>query len=103
MAVSLKSNSYPHVVNLTLGTSNTMTELQVGGNARRVEIVFTSNAGKLLTAGTDATIISTEASFPIPADSSFFYDVSKAQTDHSVYLASASPSTVVSCIVTDGD
>ncbi len=103
-AVSLANGSYPHVKNITLsGVGDTMQEIEVPGNCRRCEIVFTSAAGKLITDGTDATVISTEESFPIPADSAFYVDISRASGNFSLYLASATPSTVVSVIVTDGD
>jgi hypothetical protein len=103
-AVSLIANAYPTCVNVTLsGTPNTMQELSVGANARRVEIVFTTNAGKIVTAGTDAAVISSEATFPVPADSAWYYDIPRSKGDHSLFVASATGSTVVSCIVTDGD
>jgi len=103
-AVSMLTNSYPHVKNVTLsGTPDTMQEIQIGANARRVEIVFTAAAGKVLSSGTDATVITTEESFPVPADSAWYYDIPRSAGSHSVFLASGSASTVASIIVTDGD
>ena len=103
-ALDTVSNVYPNVANVTLsGTINTMQEITIGANARRVEIVFTTNAGKIVSAGTDATVISTEATFPVPADTSWFYDVPKSKGAHAIFVASATASTVVSVIITDGD
>ncbi len=103
-AKSLISNSYPHNDDVTLSaTPNTMQELTVPGNARRLEIVFTTNAGLVLTAGTDATVISTEKTFEVPADTAWFYDYPKSKGTHSLFVASAVASTVVKFFVTDGD
>jgi hypothetical protein len=105
MAVlSLVANSYPHNDEVTLsGTPNTMQEISVPGNARRIEMVFETNAGQLLTAGTDATVITTEKAWPIPADSAWFYDFPRSKGTHSIFVASSVASTVVKFIVTDGD
>ena len=104
-ALSLSSNVFPFNTSATLsGTINTMQELEVPARARRVEIVFTTNAGVIVTqGGTDATVITTEKTFPIPADSAWFYDIPRAKGDHSIWVASGTASTVCSVLVTEGD
>ena len=103
-ALDLTSNAYPFNSAVTLSaTPETMQELVVPGNAKRVELVFTTNAGKVLTAGTDATVITSEISFPIPADSAWYYDYPQNKGTHSIYVASSVASTVVSVFVTAGD
>ena len=103
-ATVLISNSYPHNDEVTLSaTPSTMQELTVPGNARRLEIVFATNAGLVLTAGTDATVITTEKAFPVPADTAWYYDYPKSKGTHAIFVASAVASTVVSVFVTDGD
>lgn len=103
-ALSLVQNALPYVANVTLsGTPNTMQELQIGANTGRIEIVFTDEDGKFLTSGTDAAVIDGQSSIPVPADSSFYFEVPRAKGAFSVFIASASASVVVSILVTGAD
>jgi hypothetical protein len=100
----LISNSYPHNDEVTLSaTPNTMQELSVPGNARRIEIRFVANDGKILTAGTDAVVITTEKDWGVDADSPWYYDYPRSKGTHPIFVASAVASTVVKFFITDVD
>ena len=96
-AITITPTANPFSVKHTLSaTPNTQQEFKIPGSARRVEVYFETNAGKVIWAGgTDAAVISTEAAYPITADVGYYWDLPQAQQTHSVWLASGTGSTVV--------
>jgi hypothetical protein len=88
-------NAYPHTHRAGLSaTPDTMQEVAIPAAATQVQIIFETNAGKVITqGGTDATVISTEHYLTIPANSLYFHDIAKAQGEHSIWVASGTAST----------
>tara|TARA_Y100001972_G_C7438190_1_gene225087 strand:- start:209 stop:532 length:324 start_codon:yes stop_codon:yes gene_type:complete len=85
------------------GTPNTMQEIKINGSALMCEIVFLSNEGFLIhSGGTDGAVISTEIKKTIKADQEFFWPIGKSASDHSIWVASSTASTVVHVLTYEG-
>lgn len=100
-AISMVSDAYPNHKKATLsGTPNTQQAFTIPGSANRVEIQFVTNDGVIIfNGGSDSAVISSEVAYPIPGDSSFFYDIEKNKREHTITVASGTASTVVHVIV----
>jgi hypothetical protein len=85
------------------GTPNTMQEIKINGSALMCEVVFVSNDGVVIhNGGTDAAVVSTEKTFPVSADQGYFWPIPKAASDHSIWVASGTGSTVVKIATYEG-
>ena len=105
-AIDLSSvNDSPHTHRATLsGTPNTMQEIKIGSRCTQVQILFETNSGKVVTqGGTDAGVIGAEHYLTVPADSLYYHDLARSKPAHSIWLASATASTVVSIQVGERD
>ena len=100
-AIDMTSNAYPSHKKATLsGTPNTQQAFTIPSSATRVECQFVGNDGVyVFNGGTDGAVISSEVAYPVPADSSFFYDIEKSKGQHTITVASGTGSTVVHLIV----
>tara|TARA_Y100001963_G_scaffold51733_1_gene72354 strand:- start:1377 stop:1694 length:318 start_codon:yes stop_codon:yes gene_type:complete len=82
------------------GTPNTQQEFSISGKAERVEVQFVGAAGVVIfNGGTDGAVISSEVAYPVPADSSFWWDLPRSKQTHSIWVASGSASTVCHVII----
>lgn len=98
-AIDLSSvNVWPHTHRVALsGTPNTMQAFTIPGGATQVQVIFETNAGKVVTqGGTDASVISAEHYLTIPAGSLYYHDLPRSKGAHTLWVASATGSTVVS-------
>ena len=100
-AIDTDAVELPNHKKVTLsGTPNTMQEFLIPGKCERVEIQFVGAAGLVIfNDGTDAAVISSEIAYPVPADSSFWYEIGRGKQKHSIWVASGSASTVCHVIV----
>ena len=95
-AITIASLTGAHNGTVTLsGTPNTMQEIEIPSNARMIEIFFEVNSGKLVhNSGTDSAVISSEAAWPVPKESSYYWAIPRSRAAHSIWVASATGSTV---------
>jgi len=100
-AISMVSDAYPSHKKVTLSsTPQTQQAVTIPGSASRVEIQFvTADGSVVFNGGTDAAVLSSEVAYPIPADSSFWWDIEKNKREHTITVASGTGSTVVHVIV----
>tara|TARA_R100001082_G_scaffold109889_1_gene88195 strand:- start:744 stop:1067 length:324 start_codon:yes stop_codon:yes gene_type:complete len=78
------------------GTPNTMQEIKINGSALMCEVVFITNDGVVIhNGGTDAAVIGSEKTWPVTADQAYWWPIPKSATDHSIWVASGTASTVV--------
>ena len=103
-AIATEAAHLPNHKKITLsGTPNTQQEISITGKATRVELQFVGADGVLIfNGGTDGAVVSSEVAYPIPKDSSFWYDLSRSKQTHSIWVASGSASTVCHVIVYEG-
>ena len=101
--IDTDATELPNHKKVTLsGTPNTMQEFSIPGKAERVEIQFegATVTGKVVfNGGTDGAVISSEAAYPVPGDSSFYYGLGRSKQKHSIWIASDTASTVAHVIV----
>lgn len=77
-------------------TPNTMQEIVINGSALMCELVFVTNDGVVVhNGGTDATVISTEKTWEVDAGAAYYWGIPKSASDHSIWVASGTGSTVV--------
>lgn len=100
-AIDTAGATYPNNKKVTLsGTPNTMQEFQIPGDSERVEIQFVGASGLVVfQGGSDSATISSQVAYPVPADSSFWYQLPRSKQDHSVWVASGSASTVCHIVI----
>ena len=103
-AIDTDALNLPNHKKVTLSsTPNTMQEFSITGKATRVEIQFVAADGVIIfNSGTDGNLVSTESTYPIPKDSSFWYDLPRSKQTHSIWVASGTGSTVCHVIVYEG-
>jgi len=103
-AIDTDALNLPNHKKVTLSsTPNTMQEFSITGKATRVEVQFVTNDGVIVfNGGTDGNVISSEVAYPIPKDSSFWYDLPRSKQTHSIWVASGTGSTVCHVIVYEG-
>ena len=103
-AIDTDALNLPNHKKVTLSsTPNTMQEFSITGKATRVEIQFVAADGVIVfNGGTDGSVISSEVAYPIPKDSSFWYDLPRSKQTHSIWVASGTGSTVCHVIVYEG-
>ena len=98
-AIALTSvNVYPHTHRVALsGTPNTMQAFSLPGGATQVQVISETNSCKIVTqGGSDATVITTEHYLEVPAGSLYYHDLPRSKSAHTLWVASATGSTVVS-------
>ena len=96
----------PGVNVFTLGASDVATRLDFPNNARKVQLVFVTNDGKVATEGTDGAAIDAN-NYPVTADVSWplFVDqdgVPGGKGPKSIFVAAFVGSTVVRAICSAG-
>ena len=103
-AIQTDAANMPNHKKVTLsGTVNQQQEFVISGKAERVEIQFVGNDGVVIfNGGTDGAVISAETAYPIPKDSSFWYDLPRSKQSHSIWVASGTAATVCHVIVYEG-
>ena len=100
-AISMVSDAYPSHKKATLSsTPNTQQAVTIPGSATRVELQFVGADGVVVfNDGTDAAVLNNEVAYPVPANSSFWWDIEKNKREHTITVASGTGSTVVHVIV----
>ena len=91
------TNVYPVQSRDTLSAVvDTMQEYLIPAGARKISILFESNAAKFIAqGGTDGGVIAAENYLKIPADTLYFHNVPQAKRAHSIWVAPTTGSTVV--------
>tara|TARA_Y100000310_G_C20451768_1_gene701082 strand:- start:220 stop:546 length:327 start_codon:yes stop_codon:yes gene_type:complete len=92
-------NNYPFTKRVALSaTPNTMQQITIGSRCTQVQIIFETNSGLVMTnGGTDNTVITSEDGYlTVPANSLYYHDLARAKTQHNIWVASGTGSTVVS-------
>lgn len=86
------------------GTPNTMQEVVAPANARMIEVHFTSHPGKVVhNGGTDATVITSELTWTVEKDTSYWWPIPRSAGAHSFWVASGTGSTVCRIRTYEGD
>ena len=103
-AIQTDAANMPNHKKVTLsGTVNQQQEIVISGKTERVEIQFVGADGVVIfNGGTDGAVITTETAYPIPKDSSFWYDLPRSKQSYSIWVASGTGSTVCHVIVYEG-
>jgi hypothetical protein len=105
-AIDLTSvNAFPHTHRVALsGTINTQQAFTIPARATQIQILFEVNAGKVITnGGADGVVLSTEHYIEIPAGSLYYHDLPRSKGEHTITVASATASTVVSLQIGERD
>jgi len=93
-------NSFPYVQRVTLGATDVLQEITLPSEAGRVSCRFVTNAGKVAFTGTDGAAIGTDyATFDADTWLELAWRGTRPQTLGSVFLASATGSTVVEILI----
>tara|TARA_R110002051_G_scaffold90457_2_gene159326 strand:+ start:1049 stop:1363 length:315 start_codon:yes stop_codon:yes gene_type:complete len=102
MASTLSGAAFPEAVRITLGGSNVQTQLNIPHTASALSVRFLSNAGAVAFAGNDGGTLGA-AYVSIDADSwaeiSLADGINSSKGVTSVYLSSATGSTVVETMI----
>lgn len=97
----------PDVISFQTGASNVLTRVDFPNAARRVRVLFTTNAGKIATVGTDGAAIGAAAFWGAPAgqEVTVFVDRDASEGGRgpaSLYVTSATGSTTVTMLCEAG-
>lgn len=99
------TNTFPRTENITLSaTPDTMQEITVSARATQISVLFSGQAGKVVTnGGADATVITTESYMRVPADTLYYHDLPKSKGSHAVWIAGDVASVVAHFQITERD
>ena len=102
MAQTFDGAQFPDAIRFTLGGSNVATQVVIPQTASKVTVKFTTNAGKLAFEGIDGGTINAnycDISADAFAELSLADGIRESKGVGSVFVASATGSTVCTCII----
>ena len=100
-------SSVPGVITFQTTLADVLTRLDFPNNTRRVRLIFSTNAGKICTTGTDGALIGAAAFWPAAADTeiAIFVDKDPAELGKgpaSIFVTSATATTTVTALCESG-